>query len=276
MIIGVAGPYSAGTPELRQKNLDKMNQAAARLLELGHIPLIGVNAALPVVNAAKVTDRYKAIMDISLTVIDKCEALLLLAESPGANMERDHVISKGLPVYYHLDEVPSPMMLMETERLFLREIVPEDAEIAYQLNLDPEVIKYTSDGPFKCTEDARGFLRNYDHYKKYGFGRWAVISKQNQEFIGWCGLKYDKDLNEYDLGFRFFKKYWNQGYATEAAKFCLDLGFKHFKMPAIVARAREENKASVKVIENCGLKFHSSYVEEGNAWVKYEITGNKK
>ena len=52
MIIGVAGPYSAATEEERQQNLDAMNHAAARLLEMGHTPLIGVNAALPVVKAA--------------------------------------------------------------------------------------------------------------------------------------------------------------------------------------------------------------------------------
>lgn len=106
MIIGVAGPYSASTAELRQENLDRMNNAAARLLELGHVPLIGINAALPVVDKAALEDRYKGIMDISLAVIDRCEGLLLLAESPGANKERDLVLSKGLPVYYSLEEVP--------------------------------------------------------------------------------------------------------------------------------------------------------------------------
>ncbi len=106
MIIGVAGPYSAPSEQERKKNLDKMNFAAAALLEMGHIPLIGVNAALPVVEKTKLKDSYKGIMDISLAVIDACEALLLLSESPGANKERDLILSKGLPVYRTLDEVP--------------------------------------------------------------------------------------------------------------------------------------------------------------------------
>jgi len=106
MIIGVAGPYSAATEQQRKKNLDAMNEAAARLLEMGHIPLIGVNAALPVVERSEVADPYEAIMKISMSVIDRCEALLLLAESPGANRERDHILAKGLPVYRRLDEVP--------------------------------------------------------------------------------------------------------------------------------------------------------------------------
>lgn len=106
MIIGVAGPYSAPTEEQRQKNLDAMNEAAARLLEMGHTPLIGVNAALPVVEKSNVSDRYKAIMDISMAVIDKCEAILIIGESPGAMREKEHVAAKGLPVYYSTDEVP--------------------------------------------------------------------------------------------------------------------------------------------------------------------------
>lgn len=105
MIIGVAGPYSADTAEQRQLNLDKMNEAAARLLELGHIPVIGMNAAIPVLEQANVTDKYKCTMDISLAVIGACDALLLLAESPGANKERDLILSKGKPVFKSIDEI---------------------------------------------------------------------------------------------------------------------------------------------------------------------------
>lgn len=106
MIIGVAGPYSAPTEELRNQNLEKLNLAAARLLKKGHIPLIGLNAALPVVALSETADSYKDIMNISMAVIDGCEALLLVAESPGANRERDLIIAKGLPVYYSVEEVP--------------------------------------------------------------------------------------------------------------------------------------------------------------------------
>ena len=105
MIIGVAGPYSAATAEQRQINLDQMNKTAARLLELGHVPIIGMNAALPVLVHANVSDQYKCTMEISLAVINACEALLLLAESPGANKERDLILAKGLPVFTSIDEI---------------------------------------------------------------------------------------------------------------------------------------------------------------------------
>ncbi|MEO8589273.1 MAG: DUF4406 domain-containing protein [Flavobacteriales bacterium] len=106
MIIGVAGPYSAGTDAQRKANLDAMNLAAARLLELGHVPIIGMNAALPVLEQARVTDPYASTMAISMAVIDACEALLLLGESPGANKERDLILAKGLPVFHRIEDVP--------------------------------------------------------------------------------------------------------------------------------------------------------------------------
>jgi|SRR5215213_1083392 len=108
MLIAVAGPYSAETIEQRQHNLEAMNKAAAEVMMRGHIPMIGVNAALPVVEwlGAKI-DRYEAIMAISLALVDKCEAILMVGESPGANRERDLVKAKGLPVYRNVSEIPA-------------------------------------------------------------------------------------------------------------------------------------------------------------------------
>ena len=83
-----------------------MNEAAARLLEMGHTPLIGVNAALPVVERAHVADKYEAIMRISIAVVANCDAILVISSSPGADRERDLLISRGRPVYYSVDEVP--------------------------------------------------------------------------------------------------------------------------------------------------------------------------
>jgi hypothetical protein len=105
MIIGVAGPYSAPTAQQRQQNLDAMNEAAAKLLELGHTPIIGMNAALPVLAKANISDVYKATMEISLAVISACDALLLLAESPGANKERDLIHAQGKPVFTSINQI---------------------------------------------------------------------------------------------------------------------------------------------------------------------------
>jgi hypothetical protein len=107
MLIAVAGPYSADTPEQRQRNLDAMNDAAAAVMMRGHIPIIGVNAALPVVERlGKWANPYDAMMAISLALVDKCEGILMIGESPDANRERDLVSGKGLPVYRDIGEIP--------------------------------------------------------------------------------------------------------------------------------------------------------------------------
>ena len=106
MVIAVAGPYSAATAEERQCDLDAMNEAVARLMEIGHVPVIGMNAALPVLEKAIVSDRYAAIMVISLAVVSACDALLLIGESPGANKERAPIRSQGKPVYSRIEDVP--------------------------------------------------------------------------------------------------------------------------------------------------------------------------
>ena len=108
MKIAIAGPYSAPTGKERQQNLDAINEAAVALYEMGHIPLIGVNAALPVLEKSEVDDEYKLIRDISLAIVEGCEAMLFLGESPGATQERDLILSQGKPVYTSIGEVPAP------------------------------------------------------------------------------------------------------------------------------------------------------------------------
>ena len=107
MKIAIAGPYSAPTGKERQQNLDAMNEAAAAIYEKGHIPIIGVNAALPVLEKSEVDDEYKLIMDISMAIVESCDAMLLLGESPGANRERDLILEQNKTVYRTLDEIPA-------------------------------------------------------------------------------------------------------------------------------------------------------------------------
>ena len=166
------------------------------------------------------------------------------------------------------------MYILETERLLLREFVADDAENHYLLNLDDEVIRYTGDVSFQSVQHARSFLEKYDHYKKYGFGRWAVITKRDQEFIGWCGLKYIPVKGEHDIGYRFFKKYWGKGYATESAKSCLDLGFSRFGLNKIVGRVMSANIPSIKVLEKIGLRFESDFDFDGQDGKLYSISKN--
>lgn len=73
--------------------------------------------------------------------------------------------------------------IIETDRLFLRELNPGDAECFYELNWNPNVIKYTGGTAFKNVEEAKEFLENYEDYQRNGFGRRAVINKIDSEFL---------------------------------------------------------------------------------------------
>ena len=163
---------------------------------------------------------------------------------------------------------------LETERTYLRELTVEDAKSFYYLNLDPEVLKFTGDKPFDTLEGAKTFLSNYDQYEKYGVGRLAVINKTTGKFLGWCGLKYSPDKNEYDIGFRFFQNYWNKGFATETATKCLEFGFSNLKLKRILGWAMKDNIASVKVLEKIGMTFKENCDFDGLEGVIYELTAN--
>jgi len=160
---------------------------------------------------------------------------------------------------------------LETTRTFLRQLSLEDAQSFYKLNLDPEVLQFTGDVAFDSVEEASAFLANYHPYEQFGVGRLAVIHQTNQEFIGWCGLKYSPEKDEYDIGFRFFKAYWNQGFATETAKKCLEHGFEELNITRIVGRAMAANTASVKVLEKLGMTFKENFDFDGQEGVIYEI-----
>ncbi|HVT85005.1 MAG TPA: GNAT family N-acetyltransferase, partial [Chitinophagaceae bacterium] len=104
-------------------------------------------------------------------------------------------------------------VIIKTERLLLRNFTIEDAQLIYELNLDPDVIRYTYD-PIKDIEQALEILEQVilPQYVLYNHGRWAVHLKPQLEFIGWCGLKCIPQRDEIDLGYRFKKQYWGKGY----------------------------------------------------------------
>jgi ribosomal-protein-alanine N-acetyltransferase len=174
--------------------------------------------------------------------------------------------------YVKAFENPANMkQIIETDRLILRELNIGDAKSFYELNLNPNVVKYTGDKAFANISEAQNFLKNYEDYETNGFGRWAVIDKSNGEFLGWCGLKYVKEINETDIGFRFFEEYWNKGFATESAKVCLNYGFEKLNLQTIIGRAMAENLASIKVLEKLGLTYEKEFNFDEHKGLIYRI-----
>lgn len=160
--------------------------------------------------------------------------------------------------------------ILETERFVLRETNEDDAEFFYELNGDPEVIKYTGNDAFDSIEDARQLLRNYPDFKRNGYGRWAVVEKATNQIWGWCGLKLRAN-GEIDLGYRFHKKYWNKGAATECSLACIQYGFQKLGMVRIMAEALDENPASIRVMQKAGMRFCRDGEDEGRKTTIYEV-----
>lgn len=169
---------------------------------------------------------------------------------------------------------------IETERLLLRELLPTDDAGMFELDSNPEVHIYLGNKPVKSIEESREAIANIrQQYLENGVGRWAVILKETGEFIGWSGLKLEKNVNGheifYDLGYRFIQKHWGKGYAFETAKAFVDFGFNEMKLPVINAYADFDNLNSRKVLEKVGMKFVNSFELDGTEEVWYELKNPK-
>lgn len=162
-------------------------------------------------------------------------------------------------------------LIFETKRLLLRNFTMEDAPLVYELNKDPEVIRYTGD-PMEDVDHARRVLEQtiLPQYALYNHGRWAVVLKQDLQFIGWCGLKARPERDEIDLGYRFLQTAWGKGYATEAAWASLRYGFDTLGLPRIVGRAMPANTASLRVLEKCGMNFVKEEMVDDHPALTYE------
>ncbi len=171
--------------------------------------------------------------------------------------------------------MPTEDFILETPRLRLREFREEDAEALFALNADPEVMRYTGDLPFSEPAAARHFLRDYGEYEREGFGRWAVISREDGAFMGFCGLRRSRDAGKVDLGFRLFPRYWAAGYATEAARACLQAGFERFGLDEIYGRAMRENLPSITVLQKLGMKYRDMEEDDGEFWLVYSVDARR-
>lgn len=163
-------------------------------------------------------------------------------------------------------------VIIETKRLILREFTELDATLIYELNLDPDVTRYTHD-PVRDLDHASEILEKVilPQYVLYNYGRWAVHLKPALQFLGWCGLKYRPELNEIDLGYRFKTEAWGKGYATEAAYASIKYGFEKLNLQEITGRAEPENIASWKVLEKCGMTYTGMQEVDGWPVRTYEI-----
>ena len=148
-----------------------------------------------------------------------------------------------------------PAVPFESKRTILREWVPNDAPWLYDLNMNPQVVRYTGDAGFTSTQSALNLIKSYPNYQRDGFGRWMVIDKSTDHPIGWCGLK--NNPWGIDLGFRFFEAVWGKGIATECAIATVEKA-KALGLNDLIGRALSENVGSWKVLEKVGMQRYES------------------
>lgn len=169
-------------------------------------------------------------------------------------------------------------IFIETQRLILRELAQADDEAMFELDADPEVQTFLGNRPIQHISQAReqiSFIRK--QYRSNGIGRWAVIEKETGAFAGWSGLKLitepvNTQTGFYDLGYRFIKRYWGKGYATETAIAALAYGFGNLDLPEIYGMADVNHAASRAVLEKAGLKYLETFEYENRLHDRFRIT----
>lgn len=159
-------------------------------------------------------------------------------------------------------------LFLETERLYLRPFIEQDAIHLFDLNNDKEVMRYTGDVPFDSIDEARNFAVNYStdpagQIQLHGMGRLAVIRKEDEAFLGWNGLKNHTQKGFVDIGYRFIKKYWGKGYATESGIEIVKHAFEHHKLDLLVAQVHELNYGSQIVAQKLSMTLDHRFLWEG-------------
>ena len=153
---------------------------------------------------------------------------------------------------------------LETERLVLRQFAESDVDNLFELDSDPDVMRFINGGTPTSREVIRerilprflGFYRRYD-----AFGYWAAIVKDSSAFIGWFALHPEdgRDAHDIALGYRLMKTSWRKGYGTEGAKALVDKAFRELTARRVFACTYSENHASRRVMEKSGMRLARTY-----------------
>lgn len=167
----------------------------------------------------------------------------------------------------------------ESARLRYRPLAADDTTGMFALDSDPAVHRYLGGiGGRIVTEPAQSrdvirFIQ--EQYAAVGIGRWAVVRRETDEFMGWAGLKLvagpiNGQHDFYDLGYRLLPRFWGQGYGFEAARAWLDYGFEELHLSHICAYTDAHNVASRRILTKIGLREGPEFLVEGLPCVWYE------
>lgn len=146
---------------------------------------------------------------------------------------------------------------LETERLILRKMTLEDAEDMFEYASDPDVAKYTTWDAHQSIKDSKFFLEIVvERYKNRQITDWGIVHKEEGKLIGTCGFaECHLFHSRAEIGYALSRKYWRQGYMSEAVTAIIRFGFQTMNLNRIEARCEVENIASARVMEKVGMQF---------------------
>jgi RimJ/RimL family protein N-acetyltransferase len=150
--------------------------------------------------------------------------------------------------------MPIPLPV-ETERLILRAFEPErDADQMLEVYGDPAVMRFIPGGSYRGLDAVRATLERYvREQESRGFSFWAVVERDGAHVVGDAGFGVFAQTGDVELGYTFRRDRWGRGYATEAARACVEAGLAHLDVPRIVAVVDAENLRSARVAERIGM-----------------------
>ena len=153
-------------------------------------------------------------------------------------------------------------MILETERLLLREMTQDDLH-ALQGILQDEETMYAYNSAFDEAETQAWLDRQLSRYAQFGFGLWAVVLKESGGMIGQCGLTMQPWRGDevLEVGYLFNRAFWHHGYATEAARGCMEYAFDLLGAREVCSIIRETNLPSRRVAERNGMTVRDSWVK---------------
>jgi ribosomal-protein-alanine N-acetyltransferase len=164
------------------------------------------------------------------------------------------------------------MNILQTERLLLRHLEPEDLDDLVALYSDPEMIQFIPDASTTLAEIREELAWFHHGHPKYPeLGLWATIDKASGQFIGRCGLlPWTIDGRfEVEVAYLIDKAYWGQGLGTEAAQAILSYGFETLQLPRLVCLIDADNAASIRVAEKIGMTFDREGEDELGPFLLY-------
>ncbi len=167
--------------------------------------------------------------------------------------------------------------ILETERLYLREMTMDDFESLYKVLADPSIMQHY---PYTFDEErVRGWIeRNIRRYSEDGFGLWAVCIKDSGEMIGDCGLTLQNIDGSMlpEIGYHIRADQQRKGYAKEAAAAVRDWAFQNTEYEALYSYCKYTNVGSFKTAESIGMHFLKEYPEEANTITHVSVIYRKE